>query len=73
MTFLALITLAAWLYLVAVHWGFWRADQRLPREPAAPNHWPPVIALVPARNEAPTIGSCVAALLAQDSRSILCM
>ena len=56
----------AWLYLVLAHHGFWRADQKLPLAPPVPTSWPPVTAVVPARNEAPTIGACVAALLAQD-------
>src|ERR1700692_1888179 len=66
MTLIALLSLAAWIYLVAFHRGFWRADQRLPSAIPDPRLWPSVTAIVPARNEAPTIGACVGGLLAQD-------
>ena len=45
---------AAWVYLLAGHGGFWRTDVRLPGRPGAagPAHWPGVVAVVPARDEA---------------------
>jgi hopene-associated glycosyltransferase HpnB len=61
----------AWVYLLAAHGGYWRADQRLPvpvrtagREvqPA----WPSVTAVIPARNEAMVLGATLPTLLAQD-------
>ncbi|MGE0666861.1 MAG: glycosyltransferase [Sphingomonadales bacterium] len=62
---LALLTLAVWTYLLLFHHRFWRADQRLPK--AGPRaDWPAVVAIVPARDEAASIGACVAALAAQD-------
>jgi hopene-associated glycosyltransferase HpnB len=61
---LAGASFAAWLYLLRFRHGFWRADQRL-GEPAAPAHWPAVTAVVPARDEAATIGRVVRGLLAQ--------
>jgi hopene-associated glycosyltransferase HpnB len=47
--------------------GFWRARERDEawRDPD-PAIWPNVVAIVPARNEAETIGRCVASLLRQD-------
>jgi hopene-associated glycosyltransferase HpnB len=60
-----LVSAAAWLYLVAVHGGFWLTGQRLPAggEPAT---WPAVAAVVPARNEAECLPETLPALLAQD-------
>src|SRR4051812_16204404 len=63
---IATLSFVAWIYLVAVHSGFWWADQRLSPTTSEPTYWPSVVAIVPARNEAPTIGACVRALLAQD-------
>ncbi len=63
---LTLTSLAAWIYLIFFHSGFWRADQRLPQTHAPLIAWPSVTALVPARNEAPSIAACVGALCAQD-------
>lgn len=60
------LALAAWLYLLSLHGGFWRADQRLAAAPAAPDTWPPVVAVVPARDEAAGVGDAFASLLAQD-------
>ncbi len=67
MSFLAWLALALWGYLLGLRGGFWRADQRL-AEPTgmAPRRWPPVAALVPARDEAKTIGHAVRGLLDQD-------
>ena len=65
-TAIAGVSLAIWLYLVALRGGFWRADRRLDEDLAAPPAWPAVVALVPARDEAEVIGRSVAALLAQD-------
>jgi len=63
---LTVVSLLTWLYLAALRGGFWRADQRLGRELPARGDWPPVLALVPARDEAETIGTCLRALLRQD-------
>ena len=43
-----------------------RADQRLDGPVPGRDSWPGVVVIVPARNEAATIGRCVASLLAQD-------
>ncbi len=69
--FVAFFGLAAWLYLYFAHSGFWRADQRLPAKPEPVRDWPTVVAIVPARNEADSIGAMTTALLAQDYRGAL--
>lgn len=66
LTLLALLSLAAWLGQAFARAGFWRADQRLPAAPPSLAHWPEVVAVIPARNEAATIGRAVASLLSQD-------
>jgi hopene-associated glycosyltransferase HpnB len=66
--FVGAISLAIWLYLVFARGFFWRLrefdDDRASHKP--PDHWPAVIAIVPARNEAGTIGRMVKALAQQD-------
>jgi hopene-associated glycosyltransferase HpnB len=64
--FAAFFGLAAWTYLIFYHRDFWRADQRLPATPSLPEVLPSVAAIVPARNEAETIGAVVTALRAQN-------
>jgi hopene-associated glycosyltransferase HpnB len=66
LTVIAGLSLAIWFYLLALRGGFWRADQRLDAEPGAPQAWPAVAVLVPARDEAEVIAPALAALLAQD-------
>jgi len=63
----AVLSLVVWIYLVMLHGGFWRTDQRLPpsREMAA-GGWPSVTAIVPARNEATTLPHTLPALVNQD-------
>lgn len=58
--------LLLWLYLVFLRGGFWRAQIRDRLTPAPPDAWPNIVAIVPARNEAPYIGKSVASLCAQD-------
>jgi hopene-associated glycosyltransferase HpnB len=48
------------LYLLALRGFFWRADQVLPAA-QAPKSYPPVAVLIPARDEAATIGEVVGA------------
>ena len=59
----AAVPLAIWLYLLLLRGRFW-----LPRELPPPAHAPRagVVAVVPARNEAGTIGRAVVSLLAQE-------
>ncbi|MEO1659316.1 MAG: glycosyltransferase [Pseudomonadota bacterium] len=51
---IVLLALAAWVFLMTLRGGFWRADQLLPaaKDPA---RWPSVAAVIPARDEADTI------------------
>ncbi|MCA0201808.1 MAG: glycosyltransferase [Proteobacteria bacterium] len=65
LAFVAVISLAAWLYLFFAHHGFWHADQRLPRDTRLMSAWPSVVAIVPARNEAASISACIRSLAAQ--------
>ena len=66
---IALISLAAWLYLLTAHGGFWRGHERESDEtpPAGPaGGWPSVAAIVPARNEADVVAASLGSLLRQD-------
>ena len=63
-TIIALLSLIIWLYLCTAHGQFWRSTPQLP--PATPAEFPDVDIVVPARDEAPTIGPVIASLLAQD-------
>lgn len=65
LTFLAFLALAAWIYLAFAHADFWRAEQRLGDAPA-PAQWPEVVAVIPARDEAASIGAVIAAHQASD-------
>src|SRR5262245_45635137 len=60
------ISLAAWVYLLVFHGNYWRARERLPETPPAPSHWPRVVAVLPARDEAETIKEVLERLVAQD-------
>ena len=64
---IAVFALAVWVYLLAARGGFWLARERDDRpEPPAPAAWPPVVAVIPARDEAGSIGQTVRSLLGQD-------
>ena len=70
---IAAIVLATWVYLIAARGGFWRAAERdddgaVPAALPSMPQWPPVTAMVPARDEAETVGDTVASLLRQDYR-----
>jgi hopene-associated glycosyltransferase HpnB len=62
--YVALLSLCAWAYLFFAHGAFWRSRPELP--PAVPPEFPDVDIIVPARNEAATIGAAISSLLAQD-------
>lgn len=64
MLVLASVALAIWLYLVFGHGRFWQAGPTLPL--ARPAATPDVAVIVPARDEAPLIGTTLGSLLAQD-------
>jgi hopene-associated glycosyltransferase HpnB len=59
----ALLSLAIWLILLFARGGFWREAPR--PAPATSPRWPPVVAIVPARDEAEGIGAAIASLLRQ--------
>ncbi|RKK01030.1 glycosyltransferase, partial [Teichococcus wenyumeiae] len=64
---LGLVSLLIWLVLVLARGGFWLARERDDRDtPPAPAHWPSVVAVVPARDEADVIARSVGSLLQQD-------
>lgn len=62
----AAVSLAVWIYLLMFRGGFWRAGERLRTDLPAPEEWPAVTALVPARDEADVVGRAVRSLLGQD-------
>ncbi len=57
-------SLLIWLYLFFAHGRFWRSAPQL--APATPPEFPDVDIVVPARDEADTIGAVIGSLLAQD-------
>jgi hopene-associated glycosyltransferase HpnB len=61
---IALLALAVWIYLVFFHGNFWVSGPEL--APALPAELPDVDIVVPARDEAATIGPVIGSLLAQD-------
>jgi hopene-associated glycosyltransferase HpnB len=61
---IALLSLLIWVVLLLAHGRFWASTPELP--PAIPLEFPDVDIIIPARDEALTIGAVVASLLAQD-------
>jgi hopene-associated glycosyltransferase HpnB len=61
---IVLVSLLTWLYLLFAHGRFWQSAPQLPA--ATPPEFPEVDILVPARDEAHTIGEVIGSLLAQD-------
>ncbi|MFD5659262.1 glycosyltransferase [Streptomyces hirsutus] len=61
----ALVSLAAWLWLLLGQGFFWRTDVRLPPR-REPEPWPSVCVVVPARDEAAVLPVSLPSLLAQD-------
>ncbi len=66
MSVLAVICLAAWIYLIAGRGWFWLCSVRDTQPVAAPERCPSVVAVIPARNEALCIAESVRSLLRQD-------
>jgi hopene-associated glycosyltransferase HpnB len=63
--YLAGIPFAIWLYLLLARGAFWKVQE----DEIAPQpleHWPRVVAVVPARNEAETIVRAIVSLASQD-------
>jgi squalene synthase HpnD len=65
LTLLAVLSLVAWVGVLASRRGFWLCDQRLDKQSATPGLPPEVVVVIPARDEAPTIGETVRSLLNQ--------
>src|SRR6478736_5407988 len=63
MIWVVLLSWVIWLYLVLAHGRFWASAPELP--PAVPAQPPDVDIIVPARDEAQTIGPVIASLAAQ--------
>ena len=63
---IAAVALATWIYLLFGRGGFWLCRERDDDVPAAPQRWPRVTAVVPARNEAECIAQSVGSLARQD-------
>jgi hopene-associated glycosyltransferase HpnB len=63
--YLAAIPFAIWFYLLLARGSFWKVQED-DIVPQPLEHWPSVVAIVPARNEAQTIASAVGALAKQD-------
>jgi hopene-associated glycosyltransferase HpnB len=63
--YLAAIPLAIWLYLLLARGNFWKVSED-DISPGELQHWPRVVAVVPARNEAETIAQTVRGLAVQD-------
>ena len=67
-TLIALATCAVWSYLIVARGNFWRAEDRDDRDRAllpTPSRWPPVVAVVPARDEAALLAATMGSLLQQ--------
>ncbi|MER7759022.1 glycosyltransferase [Streptomyces sp. NPDC097619] len=65
LTVTALLSLAVWIWLLLARGMFWRTDVRLPPR-TAPEVWPSVAVVVPARDEAEVLPRSLPTLLAQD-------
>lgn len=63
---IAVTSCAIWLYLALARGGFWLCGQTDEEAAPALPAWPRVTAIIPARNEADSVGKAVASLLAQD-------
>jgi hopene-associated glycosyltransferase HpnB len=64
MTSLTILSFLIWCWLLTMHGRFWSAGPVLPV--AVPQRAPPVVIVVPARDEAPFIGPAIRSLLAQN-------
>ena len=66
-TVVAGLALAIWLVLILARHGFWLARERDTRGvPGDPAHWPDIVAVVPARDEADVIARSIGSLSEQD-------
>ncbi|OIJ68500.1 glycosyltransferase [Streptomyces mangrovisoli] len=65
LVWIAVVSLAAWLWLLLCQGFFWRTDVRLPPR-RDPGEWPYVCVVVPARDEAAVLPASLPSLLAQE-------
>jgi hopene-associated glycosyltransferase HpnB len=63
---IAAVPLLIWIYLLAGRGGFWRVSKSLARSMPQSTPGKRVVAVIPARNEAATMGGSVASLLQQE-------
>jgi len=63
---IASMVLAIWLYLLIGRGGFWLGSERDDEVRPQAGRWPPVTAVIPARDEADCVGAAIAALIRQD-------
>ncbi len=63
---LTLLAVLTWIYLLLGRHGFWRAAPRLKCTSGLIENAPPIAAIIPARDEAASIGPAVQSLLTQD-------
>lgn len=64
-TLISVVPLAIWIYLTLARGNFWRVHED-EIEPQPLDHWPRVVAVVPARNEAAFISQVVISIAKQD-------
>jgi hopene-associated glycosyltransferase HpnB len=67
-TIIAFSALAAWCALALFRGGFWRCAERDDHSPRPPLAWPRIAVVVPARDEASSIGESLASVFRQDYR-----
>lgn len=60
------LSLVIWIYLILFWGNFWQADQRIDPDADLIENYPPVWAVVPARDEAEAIAISVTSLLSQN-------
>jgi len=70
---IASMVLAIWLYLLLGHGGFWLARERDDGSVAVNARFPAVAAVIPARDEAESVGKTVLSLLSQDYPGDFCV
>jgi hopene-associated glycosyltransferase HpnB len=62
----AAAALAIWVYLLAARGGFWLEFLRTPPPPPPSPNAPSIVAIIPARNEAPSVALAIGSLCTQD-------
>lgn len=65
LTWVTMVSLLSWVWLLLAQGSFWRTDVRLPAVAAEPREWPDVAVVVPARDEAEVLPRSLPSVLAQ--------